>query len=126
METPVSFGLWIRERRFWYLQGYLREGRQWLAHALAVQPLPQASTQRSIQAKVLLDSGALVWGQGDYDHAQGQLVQSLAIYRELGDKAGIANALNFLGNIAGGQGAYAQARKYHQESLLLRQEGWDQ
>lgn len=48
--------------------------------------------------------------------------ESLALYRELGDKAGMASALNNLGTISQEQGDYIRARRPLEESLALLEE----
>jgi tetratricopeptide (TPR) repeat protein len=57
--------------------------------------------------------------QGDYTQAQALHEESLALYRALGDKHGIAEALRNLGPVAHEQGDYAQAQALHEESLAL-------
>jgi tetratricopeptide (TPR) repeat protein len=64
----------------------------------------------------------LAWRQGDYASAQALLEEGLAIYREIGDKAGTANSLNNLGNVARDQGDYSAARSLHEESLAIFRE----
>jgi len=48
--------------------------------------------------------------------------QGLAIFRELGDRWGIAGTLADLGSLAGGQGNYSSARSMYRESLKLFRE----
>jgi tetratricopeptide (TPR) repeat protein len=45
--------------------------------------------------------------------------ESLAIRRELGDRGGVALALNTLGNLAFEQGEYSSARACYSESLAI-------
>ena len=61
-------------------------------------------------------------GQGDYATARAYAEESLALYRELGDREGVAIALNTLGQVAYAWRAYAVARAAYQESLALRRE----
>jgi tetratricopeptide (TPR) repeat protein len=60
--------------------------------------------------------------QGDYEEAVHTLGLSLSIYREIGDRAGISNALPNLGHLAHGQADYPRARRYLEESLTLADE----
>ena len=62
----------------------------------------------------------MAWHRNDYTAARALSEESLAIWRELGDKAGIATSLNNLGWVAYHQGDYAAAHALHQESLALR------
>jgi tetratricopeptide (TPR) repeat protein len=60
--------------------------------------------------------------QRDYPAARALHEESLALYREIGDKAGIASCLNNLGNVAREQGNYPAARALYEESLTLYRE----
>ena len=102
---------------FWNIRGHLSEGREWLAKALALKPKKSAS-----RALVLIWAGYLAYSQGDYASARALYEESLAIERELGDKAGIATSLNNLGLVAKAQGDYASARALHEESLAIWRE----
>src|SRR6266567_9314496 len=74
----------------------------------ASQPWPYASVQRwsasgwcaavapSVRAKALLVAARLSFMQSDYDRNKALAQESLALFRELGDKRGIALALNRL------------------------------
>jgi predicted ATPase len=108
-------------RRFWYLQGYLTEGRTWLASALAHRDQLDAA----LLAKVLHGLGTLEWAVGKLADAEAYLGESLAISRTLGDTLGIANMLNNLGIVALAQGDYAGAVAYHDESLSLYRQAGD-
>ncbi|MBA3946847.1 MAG: tetratricopeptide repeat protein [Herpetosiphonaceae bacterium] len=115
MALRLCGALW----RFWYVRGYLSEGREWLAQALA----QRAMTPLDVQAKALNGAGYLSYVQGDAPGARALLWESLALRRELGDKRGIAEVLNTLGNVAGlAQGNTKQARLWYEESLLLSRE----
>ncbi|HST04265.1 MAG TPA: tetratricopeptide repeat protein [Chloroflexia bacterium] len=108
-------------RRFWYLQGYLTEGRTWLASALAHRDQLDAA----LLAKVLHGLGTLEWAVGRLAAAEAYLGESLAISRTLGDTLGVANMLNNLGIVALAQGDYAGAVAYHDESLSLYRQAGD-
>jgi predicted ATPase/class 3 adenylate cyclase len=102
---------------FWILRGHVREGRERLARILAQAPAP--TSQR---AKVLQGAGYLAFAQGDYDHAQALMEESLVLSRQLGDKRGIAIALAQLGRMAHGQGEYATATTLLEDSQALFEE----
>ncbi len=61
-------------------------------------------------------------GQGDLAAARSLLEQSVAIWRELGNKRGIAISLNPLGHVAREEGDYVAAAASHRESLTVRRE----
>ncbi|MBP7961483.1 MAG: tetratricopeptide repeat protein [Caldilineaceae bacterium] len=102
---------------FWKIQGFLSEGRDWLACMLS---LPGANPTTEIYAQALTGAGELAEVQGDYEDAQGQYQQSLAIMQTLNLPAGIAKTFNHLGNIARHQGDASRAQSYYEESLAIR------
>ncbi len=71
---------------------------------------------------MLHDLGFVAQQQGEYGQAHALYTQSLALFRELGDKRGIAYALHDLGFVAQQQGEYARACALLVESLTL---AWD-
>jgi tetratricopeptide (TPR) repeat protein len=77
------------------------------------------NTKRTIRAKALHGAGILAWAQGDYARAQAAHTESLVLFRELGNKAGIAQTLNTMGVIARRQKDYTQAYTWCMESLAL-------
>ncbi len=105
--------LWL----FWYMLGYLSEGRKYLTAALAT-----GAGNYSQQARALNGAGVLAWSQGDYSAARCDLEQSLSIYRQLADEHGIAQTLHNMGNVAADIGDYAQARAFYAECLALNRE----
>jgi predicted ATPase/class 3 adenylate cyclase len=104
--------------RFWEIHGYISEGRAWLERALAKNPDAPAY----LRANGLRGAGMLARQQGDYAQAKAMHEQSLALFRKMEDKLGIARELDALGEIAQCQGNYAQAIELHTESLALRYE----
>jgi len=111
----IAGALW----RFWQVRGYFQEGRERLSAALAGAP---ASIPPPIRAKALNGAGVLARSQGDYDAARAWVKESVDLYREAGDKLGIATSLTNLGLIAYAQGDYSEARTLHADSLALRRE----
>jgi predicted ATPase/DNA-binding CsgD family transcriptional regulator len=109
--------------QFWLLQGHLSEGRQWLEKALAVE-VPQVSSAG--RAKALGGAGVLAHYQGDYRQAEMLCEESLALFREPGDKRGIVASLNGLGLTVGqatrAGNNYAVARALYEESLAIVRE----
>jgi predicted ATPase/class 3 adenylate cyclase/Tfp pilus assembly protein PilF len=114
MLLRMAGSLW----RFWGIHGYMSEGRAWLERALARNPNAPAY----LRANGLRGAGILARQQGDYAQAKAMHEQSLALFRELGLKLGIARELDALGEIAQCQGNYSQAIELHTESLALRYE----
>ncbi len=103
---------------FWLIRGYLREGSRWLELSLA----GGGSQPTSARALALRGAGLLAEEQGDYERADTLVEESLALYRELGDKQGLAKALGNVGDIATMYGNSAKAREVYKESLPLHRE----
>ncbi len=108
--------------RFWLTRGYLAEGRAWLAQLIAAAP----HAPDVVRAKSLSAAGNLAMEQGDYPASRVLHEQSLAIARALGDKRGVASALNNLGIVAEECGDYPTAHDLHTETLAIRRELGDQ
>jgi DNA-binding NarL/FixJ family response regulator len=102
--------------RFWEPRGYLAEGGEWVERALRLA----GDVPPKLRASVLYGGSVVFYRLGDYASARAGVEESLAISREIGDSAGIATALNGLGNIAYEQGDLAAARAAHEESLTRR------
>jgi tetratricopeptide (TPR) repeat protein len=105
--------------RFWVVRGHLREGQERLSALLA---LAGASVRTEARAKVLTGAGTLAHNRGECALARALFEESLAIWRELGDKAGSASALNNLGWMGWRLSAYAAGRSHSEESLALYRE----
>jgi predicted ATPase/transcriptional regulator with XRE-family HTH domain len=101
--------------RYWYLRGYLREGRTWIERLLALPG--QASA--GVQAAALDGLGLLAWRQGDYQQAEGWFEQALVLYRQGGDQQGEANVLSHLGLVCSERDKPEQTVRYYEQSLAL-------
>ena len=108
---------------YWNLHAYPAEGRERLG---ALLNLPGGAARTKVRAKALFAISILAMEQGDLGFAQAALEQSLEIYRELGDKPGVAVTLNSLGVVRRDQGEYAAARSLFIETIRLWQEAGDQ
>jgi predicted ATPase/DNA-binding SARP family transcriptional activator len=128
---------------FWWLRGYLSEGRERLQALLAHSgwqigppepgqevrvtrpegdarhPEPRRGRFRQAQAKALNLAGMLSDDQGDHQSAERLFQESLALSRELDDQAGAGLALNNLGGLAAQARDYPAARALFEESLVL-------
>jgi predicted ATPase len=105
--------------RFWELHGDLREGYAALRKALGREG---AAERTGARAKALHRAGILAHSLSDYRAARAVHEESLEIYRELGDRSGIATALDGLGNLAMDKSDFAVASQFIEESLAIRQE----
>ena len=118
------FTLYDRERslrlagalwRFWLTRGYLHEGRQRLAQALAAP-----STSLPARIRALGGAGALALAQGDNSAAQRWCEEQAQLARHAGDETGEADALHRLGNAALFQAELEKARTLYQQCVLIR------
>jgi tetratricopeptide (TPR) repeat protein len=104
---------------FWYDRGYWSEGRRALEHALA---RTEVLGRTQARAKALFGIAALARGQGDSTAAYAMLSSSVAIFRNLGDKSGLAAALRDLGYVLWCSSDDQQARALYDESVALFRE----
>ncbi len=103
---------------FWYVRGYSNEGRRWLENLLATS----YGTSVSVRAKALIWAVAQMFTRGDSAAARPLAEESLALWRGLGEKSGIAHALRWLGLVARDEFNYERATILLEESLALFRE----
>ncbi len=103
---------------FWSVRGHVTEGRNFLERALA----GSAGVATVVRAKALNAAGMLALNQDDYDVGEAFCTESLALFRQLGDKPGIALALYRLGLLAWWKGQYPAARSLEEEALAFYRE----
>ncbi|HEX5414123.1 MAG TPA: tetratricopeptide repeat protein [Chloroflexota bacterium] len=105
--------------QLWLLRGYIPEGRAWLTEIL---PLVEASGCGADHARLLAIDGRLAHKQSDWTGSVTRQNQSLAIWRQLGDREGMASELGRLGLTVRAMGDYVAARTFFEESLSLYRE----
>lgn len=107
----LGWGVWM----FWWLKRHIDEGARWFEEMLtksgSLPPYPLA--------RVLSGLAMQVEVRGDEARAQVLFEQSLPLYREVGDKPGIAKSTGMLGRLAMLRGDYASAETLLEESLTL-------
>ncbi|NOK57456.1 MAG: hypothetical protein GFH27_549303n278 [Chloroflexi bacterium AL-W] len=101
---------------YWYVQGYIVEGRHWIETAL--QSSYQA-TDDITYAHIQKAAGVFAYSQGDHDQAIHYSHAALTLYQRFEDTRGIATILNTLGGIARLQGNDIQAIDYFEQSKHL-------
>jgi predicted ATPase/class 3 adenylate cyclase len=106
---------------FWRVRGHLNEGRRWLETMLS----QSQDASLSARTKALAGIGLLAHRQGDYNDAIRMATESLALFRECGDRWGTGQALYILGAATEGQGDYERAKTLLIESLALGREVGD-
>src|SRR6266446_3533062 len=108
--------------RFWVVRGHRNEGRAFLERALA----GSAGVAADVRAKALIAAARLAFIQSNYDQGEALAQESLALFRELGDRRGIALSLDRLGMGAWRRGDFSAARVLMEEDLALFREVGDQ
>lgn len=114
----TDFGLRIAGalHRFWYIRGYLAEGRRWLS---AVLTAPGAEEPTITRGMALSAAAGLAGVHGAPEASYALHMEALATQRLCNDQRGIAYSLCQLGLIASGQNRFSEARKLYEESLVL-------
>jgi predicted ATPase len=100
---------------FWFVRGYIADGRSWVERALAATDPAERAAER---ARALHWAAGLAFAQGDFAAAQEPDEQSVAIYRELDDQRGLAYGLHLSGAIVGQRGG-PEALPALEESVTL-------
>ena len=111
--------------RFWNIRGHFTEGREWLTRLLG---LPGASARTAGRAKALCGAGSLLVYLNQIEAQRFSLRclgESVAIWRELEDKRGLALSLVYLAHVTYRQGHRPAARALTDESIALSEEGDD-
>ena len=99
---------------FWHHGGHVAEGRHRLESALSVEERPTAA-----RARALNGAAGMVYGGGDAAAAKSIAERALALYRQLGDMRGAAEALNALCVACIEEGDFERAQQFGEESLDL-------
>lgn len=102
--------------RFWYLRGYLVEGRTKLSQALAGLGADAAGRPR---ARALNGLGVLCWLQGDYSAARAALEEARTLTSALGDDALMLRVTHNLGIAAVDEGDLETAMTLAEGNLLV-------
>jgi non-specific serine/threonine protein kinase len=122
-DGPIGLRLATALEAFWEIMGLHAEGRAWINELLA---LPTASLNTPLRALALDVAGRLAASQGDDAAAEVLANDSLAIQRELGDRAGCAASLSTLAVVAHRRGDAERARAMLEESLAIGRDLGDQ
>jgi predicted ATPase/DNA-binding CsgD family transcriptional regulator len=105
---------------YWNVRGFLNEGIGWLKKALELRHF--ASRDSIATALRYLGANLLFIKARDLDQVGKILEESMNLYLNLEDKAGIAWVLNLKGLHAEEQKEYTKAKQFYNESLSLRLE----
>lgn len=105
-------------RASWEWQGNLTEGRFWLNAALSV-PLAQTAgaSELAARAKALSETARLMCLRNDQEQAVKLAEDSIALWRQIDDPAGLARALLHRGWAAHAMQDYEKAIEVYQEGI---------
>jgi predicted ATPase/DNA-binding CsgD family transcriptional regulator len=115
--------------QFWFLRGYMSEGRLFLEQRLAALHTTEGHAvpvSLKTMAKAFFIAGWLAYWQGDFAPAISYLEESIELYRNLQDKRGIAASLDVLGVIKKNHGDFETGQAMHEEAMSYHQETGDQ
>src|SRR3954451_11097230 len=98
---------------FWYVHGDLREGVSWIERGLR----HGGEVPADIRARALLGAGMLAHYSTDDTRAVPLLEESLALYRTIADRWGMAFTLTVLGVVSEDAGNYERAAEGLAEAL---------
>ncbi len=113
MERALRLGgaLWW----FWWIRGYVSEGRNFLHQAQAAGEEVAAA----VRAKALNAAGTLAVMQGNFDETEALCSASLALFRAAGEHQKSVAPLWMLGYVSMEQSNYERARQRTEEALTL-------
>ena len=102
-------------RRFWFVRGYITEGRRLLDELIATgRGTPEN------RANAIVSSAGLAWSIGDAATSKRLAMEALRIREEIGSADGQIPALAILGTIASDEGDYERARTLLEKALAIR------
>ncbi len=101
--------------RFWYVRGFLAEGRGWIDAGLE-----RSEGLRTSERGLVLKSASLIsWRQGDHDLAERYADEARVLLGELGDEGELVGALILLGAIAHSREQFDRAAPLYDEAMAL-------
>lgn len=103
---------------FWQVRDHLTEGQDWLEQALQMG----TGGPSNIRAKALNAAGALAFLRGEHARAADLQLESIDLWRQVGDDTGRAAAMHNLARAVHYQREYERAGQLYQETLALRRE----
>lgn len=116
--------IWTRQAEFDAWLAHYDEAKARLRQSIGICRKRQAQRELAIALDLL---GRIEYWQGEYSPAKEHFRETLAIYRQLDDIAGMAQALNGLANVTCEfETDYDQAQRFYEESLTLARQIGDQ
>lgn len=120
-DAEVELRLVAALGRFWEIRGYLSEGRERFRAALSRRESQERSVM-PLRALALIQAGDLAFFQSYYAEARSAYEECLLIFEELGDKPGMARALNNLADVDREEGRYDEAVIQSRQALMISRE----
>jgi predicted ATPase/DNA-binding SARP family transcriptional activator len=121
-DRELELALAVSLSRFWYVRGYVVEGRRRLDRALEhAQDQPPAERRRAFTA-----AASLALLQGDYAAAGGFAEAALVAARAMDEPRHLANAFSNLGAIVLAGGDYERAETALEEAVRLARAAGDE
>ncbi len=120
-EPDANIRLIIALSDFWYIDGLVEEGDGWLKRTLG-----SYSARNRLRAEALARGGLVSYWRDDVESASARWHECLEIYRELGDRDGVAQGLRWVGELTEWQGDLAAARRCFDGSLEIAREAGDE
>ena len=114
-EAEVAQRLIFPLCRFWFLRGYLSEGRALAERALTLS----AETSIRVRALAMAACGFLAWSYGEFDEADHRLAEAIGLLRPLDETVSIAIVLYVSALVAQAQDEHARAQRFLEEALPL-------
>ena len=117
-DADLALELAAELRPYWVIRGDVRQGLDWLGHALE-RTAPDASRPR---AAALAGAALLARLKGDFARAQSFAEAGLTAARAAEAPRFVVTCLNVLTTLAGLDGDYSRARSYSAEALAVARE----
>jgi predicted ATPase len=121
LEVDTLVGLASSLGTFWRSHCHFSEGRRWLDRALALT----AGQRTGTRAELLNAAGFISRARGDYDAAEAQYREALAIREELGQPDKVAASMRYVGNVAYERGDLDGAEDWWRRSLGMLDDSAD-
>jgi predicted ATPase/class 3 adenylate cyclase len=116
--TEQALRLCVALLVFWEIRGYLPEGLAFTDRALA----RSQGVTPALRAQALHGAGFLALMLDDRPRAEALLRESQLVFRESGDRQGMANILRLQGNLALVNNQYKIARRLLEEAMTIYRE----
>jgi len=117
-DADLALRLSASLRWFWRMRGHFHEGSEWLTEAFKCQP----ERRTAVQASALLGISLLKNGLGDLGAAIAPAEECIAIFRDIGDKQFLAEALMIAGLTFLWQGIASSGLSRMKEALAIYHE----